>query len=94
MAPAWMHVGCFALGLLICMGCRTPQPQLEPPKQPEVLHIPPVGDARYDSAEYPQQALAVRNKERKLNNSDNNPIMPARAGGFGRPGAPGGIGGF
>jgi len=88
MAPAWISVGWLCLALALCSGCRTSQKQLvEPPKEADVLNIPPIEDARYNSAEYPQAALASRNKNRKLYDDSKQNIMPARGSMGGRPGS-------
>ena len=63
---SWVRVGWLFLALLVVMGCRTSQPHLEPPKERETLNIPPIDDARYNRAEYPQPALAAGKKDRRF----------------------------
>lgn len=91
MMPAWSYAGWLGLALLVCVGCRTAPPKVEPAKQPDTLNIPPVGDARYDSSQYPEQAMASKNKNKRL--YDDSPIVPAKGGGMGGSGM-GGMGGF
>jgi hypothetical protein len=84
---SWVRVGWLCLALLIVVGCRTSQPHLEPPKERETLNIPPIDDARYNRAEYPQAALASGKKDRRLYEESQKDILKAGGAGFGpRPG--------
>jgi hypothetical protein len=53
----WARLGWWSL-IAGVIGCRTLGPELKPPKQPEILATPPVGDARYDSPMLPKEAYA------------------------------------
>jgi hypothetical protein len=78
----------FLAGLLvIIIGCRTPLPELKPPKSPEELREPPP-ERRYEKPEYPARAFEGELKTRAiLDKSAGGPAMR------GMPGA-GGIGGM
>jgi hypothetical protein len=67
--------------LALAGGCRTLPPDVKPPKQPEVLNVPPA-EARYDTSVYPKEAFATPDLFKK---KDDNQIMPARGPGMGGP---------
>ena len=76
MRRIWVHFGavCVLLGLLI--GCKSSTPELKPPTQPEEFNAPPA-EARFNSPNYPKEALARDDVTKKLRDSG----MPK--GGFG-----------
>lgn len=81
------RAGCkIAWGIVVAValiGCRTPQPELKPAPQPEVLTVPPK-EARFNKSQYPDLAFRdLNNKYRQpLDSGDlSNPIRPARAQG-------------
>jgi len=72
------------IGLLA--GCRTPQPVLKPPPQPEILTKPPA-EARFQSSQFPDVAFRDMNSQfRKPLDSGGSGIIPAR-GNMGSPGS-------
>jgi hypothetical protein len=77
-AAGLVFFGLMVLGSLI-VGCRTAQPELRPPKQPEVANVPPLTDARYDTATYPKEAFNNQDifRRRDLTNQDPS-VMPTR----------------
>ena len=79
----------FLIGLLVlAVGCRSTQPTLKPPEEPQRLVLPP-SEARYNSSEYPKQALSTPEDPTKRLTFD-----PKGAGGMGRNSMmPGGMGG-
>lgn len=91
-ASVWTTLGC---GLaLVIIGCKTAQPELKPPQQPEVLNKPP-DEARFNSPGYPKQALANNDdptKKWSSSTAGTPGMMPTR--GMGSPGGAGGPGGF
>jgi hypothetical protein len=77
-----MRSWCVKLGgcllVTVLLGCRTLNPDLKPPKQPEVLASPPA-EARYDSPLMPREAYA--NTYNPLQKSaPAQPGMPGRGG--------------
>jgi len=76
-----MRAGAAICGLMIltCLvvGCRTAQPNLKPPQQPEVGSVPPLSDARYDTPNYPKEAFNNQDLRRRDPGSDS-PIIPTR----------------
>jgi hypothetical protein len=73
--------GCCAI-LVVCfalmIGCRTPQPNLKPEKEPEKLVAPPP-DGKYDSSNYPAQAFDKPvDPGKALLDAKNTPGMPQR----------------
>ena len=88
MAGLCKTLGCALVMLVAAVGCRTPQPDLKPAKQPEVLTVPP-SEARFNSSQYPDLAYRDMNDRfRKPLDSNANPILPAR--GLGGAMGPGG----
>jgi hypothetical protein len=98
----WTRLPSLALLLvLLVIGCKT-QPDLKPPKQPEVFNPPP---ASANLASYPKQAFANPNDPAKRMGLDPgratmpSSTMPANfggsgMGGMGGMGGPGGMGGM
>src|SRR5438093_1550948 len=74
MRSTW--VGGCGLGMILALaaGCRTMPPELKPPKQPEVLAVPP-SEARYNTSIYPKEAFATPDLFKQ---KEANPIMPTR----------------
>jgi hypothetical protein len=71
----------------IIAGCRTPQPVLKPPPQPEILSKPPT-ETRFQSSQFPDMAFRDMNSQfRKPLDSGGGGIIPAR----GNMGSPGGM---
>lgn len=60
MMRAGKHLAWGLLLIVVVVGCRTPQPELKPNVQPEVLTKPPK-DARYNKSEYPDVAFRDMN---------------------------------
>jgi hypothetical protein len=93
----WVGIGCVFLTVTLLAGCKTSTPQLKPPSTPETLASPPVGDSRYDFANYPKEALAfnTNNDQRKIGNGGG-PTGPSFGGpgGGGMGGGMGGMGGM
>jgi hypothetical protein len=88
----WTDLGCALL--LVVIGCKSTQPDLRPPKQPDVLYKPP-DEARYNSPAYPKQALAQSDDPTKKWNpsgAGGGSAMPSRGMGGGGMGG-GGMGG-
>ncbi|GIW80351.1 MAG: hypothetical protein KatS3mg105_2158 [Gemmatales bacterium] len=57
----------FGAALLIACGCKSGKPDLKPPKQPEVLALPPEGDLRYSAPmEYPPEVLKDAQQHKRL----------------------------
>ncbi len=84
------------VGLACLAGCRTSQPELKPPPQPEVANAPPMTEQRFASPNYPKEAFnnqdLFRRRETDLTNPGN-PILPTRGmmngpGGMTNPGRP------
>jgi hypothetical protein len=82
------------LFLVLLTGCRNGPPDLRPANRPEALSVPPAGDARYDSPEYPKQAINMNTDPHKQPNANNGtgPMMGGAGGGFGGAGGPGMVG--
>jgi hypothetical protein len=78
--------------LLLFVGCKTSQPDLKPPPEPEVLNRPP-DEARFNSPAYPKQALVNNNDPTKKWNSGAAGTMNPRGMGGGGSGVGAGPGG-
>jgi hypothetical protein len=91
MRAPWVGFGCLVMAIALLAGCKASPPVLKPATTPEVLASPPIGDARYDSPNYPKEALAANtsNDQRKIGNGSG-PAGPS----FGGPGGMGGGGGM
>lgn len=80
--------------LMICLaflgGCRTPQPELKPPKSAEVLNVPPRED-RYDSPGYPKAAYEKMVDPAIRLMDTNNGVAPGRSSMIPNAGGAGGI---
>ena len=88
MAGLCRTFACAGMLLVAAIGCRTPQPELKPAKQPEVLTQPP-SEARFNSSQYPDMAYRdMHDRFRKPAENSSNPILPAR--GLGGSMGPGG----
>lgn len=78
MTAKWESCAVLVVCLSLVFGCRTPQPNLKPPKEPEKLVAPPP-DARYDTSSYPQVAFDKPvDPGRAALDSKNTPGMPQR----------------
>ena len=55
MTAKWRSCIFLAVFLALTAGCRTPQPDLKPPKAPEKL-VAPSDEAKYDTPGYPKAA--------------------------------------
>jgi hypothetical protein len=80
----WLIVSVYLV--VLAAGCRTPQPNLKPADQPEVLSIPPA-DARYNTSSYPRQAFATDDPSKRFGGANSQQVIPAR-GGMGAPTSP------
>lgn len=95
----WYRLRCWlSSALLIAAGCHSAQVDLKPPKQREVLGLPPDAEARFDRPPtFPENTLNQAPGKNKVAVADpNNPTAgspPSRfnMGGPGT-GAPGGMG--
>lgn len=83
----WGTCGVLALVLGTIVGCRTPQPNLKPVDQPEVLNKPPQ-EARFNSPSMPKEAFNRDDPSKRWRDLmlKDNAVMPAR-GSFGGPSA-------
>ena len=80
----WRKRGALAFMAAILVGCRTPQPDLKPAKQPEVLHSPPQ-EARFNDPSMPKEAFNRDNPNKRWRDlTADNAVMPAK-GSFGGP---------
>jgi hypothetical protein len=85
----WLTRFGILLGLLAA-GCRTPQPDLKPAKQPEVFNTPPNSVVSNNS--YPKQAFNDDPAKKlgldpgKLQQAGSTMAMPPSMGNFGGPG--------
>lgn len=88
--PGKWGIWSLCLVLLAVWGCRTPQPNLKPTPQPEVLAMPPA-EERFNMPMYPRQAFKDRDDPTKrFSPVDASGIMPARGSmAGGSPGMPG-----
>jgi hypothetical protein len=89
MSAKWgwvLHLG--ILGMLVLTGCRTPQPDLKPKKEPEVFN-PPSDNLNNN---YPKQAFNTDDPSKRLG-LDPGGLTPARGAGPGSM-SPGGSGSF
>jgi len=79
MPGIWKTLVVAFLALPLTAGCRTPQPNLKPDNQPEVLTKPP-SEARFNSSQYPDLAYRDMNDRfRKSNDSGGgNPMLATR----------------
>src|SRR5947209_8345707 len=70
-----------ALVGVVCLlaGCRTSQPNLEPPKEPERLSTPP-NENRYDTSSYPKEAFHNSDLFRRRELEPGQSILPTRGG--------------
>jgi hypothetical protein len=67
-----------ALLVVLLAGCRTPQPDLKPPPQAEVLTKPPT-EARFQASQMPDIAFRDMNSQyRKPLDAGGSGILPAR----------------
>jgi hypothetical protein len=81
MRSTWFGV-CGLVGLMaLAAGCRTMPPEVKPPKQPEVLSVPP-SEPRYNTSVYPKEAF---NSSDPFKRKEDNSVMPARMNGMGGP---------
>jgi len=82
----WGTCGVLALLLGTIVGCRTPQPNVKPVDQPEVLNKPPQ-EARFNSPSMPKEAFNRDDPSKRWKDSlmNENAIMPTRGGNFGGP---------
>jgi hypothetical protein len=82
----WGNLAALALMLGILAGCRTPQPDLKPLEQPEVLNRPPQ-EARFNNPGMPREAFNRDDPTKRWKDlSVDNAVMPAKAS-FGGPGS-------
>ena len=87
MSMRWLWLAQIGLlATIVITGCRTTQPDLKPPKQPEVFSGPP---ANFNN-NYPKQAFNSDDPAKRLGLDPNN-ITPAKGmaspgGSFGGPG--------
>lgn len=79
----WLgRVGALGAMMLLALGCRTPQPNLKPPPEREVMNPPP-SETRFNTASYPKEAM-------KQDDPIKLKAASANAPGGGMPGAGGG----
>lgn len=78
MARAGCHLVWGLLLIVLVIGCRTPQPELKPGPQPEVLTVPPK-EARFNNSQYPDLAYRDMNSQFRKPLDGNGGILPARA---------------
>jgi hypothetical protein len=58
------------LALLLVLGCKSTKPDLRPPKQPEVLNVPPESESRFTQPlEYPKDTPKAAQIKRGGNNT-------------------------
>lgn len=57
-------------------GCRTPKPDLKPPKEAEVLNMP-TAESRFDNPEYPKQAMNSQDPTKRILDSQG-PLTPTK----------------
>lgn len=78
MTRAGKHLIWGVLLIVVVTGCRTPQPELKPLAQPEVLTVPPK-EARFNRSEFPEVAFKdMNNRFAKPLDGYGNGIIPAR----------------
>jgi hypothetical protein len=78
MTAKWGSCAILVVCLAFMFGCRTPQPDLKPAKEPERFVLPPQ-EARYDSPTYPQQAFdSPADPGKKALDAKSTPGMPQR----------------
>jgi hypothetical protein len=74
----WLgKLGTLAVLLVVMAGCRTSQVDLKPPPAPEVLNPPP-SEARFNTPNYPRQALNIDDPGKRLGAGTNQGVIPAR----------------
>jgi hypothetical protein len=83
MGATWVKIAGIGV-IVLAFGCRTPQPNLKPPKTAEVLSTPP-SEKRFDTPVYPKEAFVDRDAIKKMDDTEFKPT----AGGV--PGAPSGM---
>jgi hypothetical protein len=85
MAATWARIAGMGL-LLLAVGCKTPQPDLRPPKMAEALNAPPA-ERRFDVASYPKEAFNNRDPLKGLNGQELTPVRgPSSPTSMGSPG--------
>ena len=87
MGKQWILTGGIIAGLLFSIGCKS-EPKLKPPDHAEELILPPIGDARFSSPDYPKAAFNTNNDIRKT--PDQNVSLPNSSMGPSRLAANGG----
>jgi hypothetical protein len=64
----WMRA--LGLALLLVLGCKSTKQDLRPPKQPEVLNVPPESESRFTQPlEYPKDTPKASQIKRSGNNA-------------------------
>ena len=88
MSMRWLWLASLGLLAALGVGCRTTQPDLKPPKQPEVFNAPPTNF----SNNYPKQAFNNDDPAKRFGLDPAGPggVMPAKgmspSANFGGPG--------
>ncbi|HZZ81886.1 MAG TPA: hypothetical protein VFE62_25520 [Gemmataceae bacterium] len=90
MTARWGIWACLLFVLALSAGCRTPQPNLKPAPEPEVLNLPP-NSAKYAVPAYPEQAF---DNPRDPTHNAFDPKMGMGGGPGGGRGGGGGMGGM
>jgi hypothetical protein len=85
-------LACLALLFVLVLGCRTPQPNLKPPKEKETLNVPP-DTAHYNDPAWPEKVVA-RDDTQKPKNNDPMGAMGAKGPGGMGAGGMNGVGGM
>jgi hypothetical protein len=88
MIVKWGSCAILALCLATLVGCRTPTPNLKPPKAEEVYTTPPTG-GQYDTPGYPKQAFEKMEDPALKLMDQKNGVMPQRGGSTMPAGMPG-----
>jgi hypothetical protein len=73
------RLACLGLLFALVIGCRTPQPKLTPPKQPDQLNVPP-DDPRYQTSAWPAKIME-RDENKKTKSDDAFAGMPGKTPG-------------
>ena len=90
MRVLWGRVRWLGVLLFGVSGCWTTQPELKPPKQPEVIAVPPQEDARFSQPiQYPKGTLNQEPTKKSIKTNDPNNPAGAGAPRFGPSGASG-----
>ena len=90
MRRTWVALGWLGAGLLLAVGCKTPEPNLKPPPHPEELTVPPQDDSRYSKPPaFPDNTINQYDRKKKDPSADGTPRFGAGPGGAGM----GGMGG-